>query len=69
MVETTGLLVEKVGDSFLVIAEGDAEELEGICEVLKEMFVQLKVVQVDKNRFSESLDDIKKLNALISEVY
>ena len=69
MVETTGLLVEKVGDSFLVIAEGDVEELEGICEVLKEMFVQLKVVQVDKNRFSESLDDIKKLNALISEVY
>lgn len=69
MTETTGLLVEKVGDSFLVIAEGDAEELEGICEVLKEMFVQLKVVQVDKNRFSESLDDIKKLNALISEVY
>lgn len=69
MVETTGLLVEKVGDSFLVIAEGDAEELEGICEVLKEMFVQLKVIQVDKNKFSESLDDIRKLNDLISEVY
>ena len=69
MVETTGLLVEKVGDSFLVIAEGDVEELEGICEVLKEMFVQLKVIQVDKNKFSESSDDIKKLNALISEVY
>lgn len=63
------LLVNKVNNDFVVMGEGNKEELTNILKVIKENFKNAKVIQVDKERYTEDKKDLKSLFSLIEQEY